>query len=256
MKMRIAGVVCTLLLLCPVVSQGEVWNLANDFSATQNPNGAWSFGWRETPEQPLTLYVDNWDHYCDLDPWMYFIAYFCPQVQHNPHDYPVVCTTITLDPHKVMFHPGPAQQSVVRWTSPGNQDVALAAHFVSIDTGSKIVHVYHNGSVLFSVTLEDLGETADYVTTITCQMGDVIDCAIDPISFYYDSTQIDFVLETTEPPVGACCFASGDCLLGTEAGCEGAGGTYMGDGVPCDPNPCESTPVKSTTWGEVRSLFR
>jgi hypothetical protein len=30
-------------------------------------------------------------------------------------------------------------------------------------------------------------------------MGDVLDCAISPISFYWDSTQLAVVLETTEP---------------------------------------------------------
>ena len=62
--------------------------------------------------------------------------------------------------------------------------------------------------------------------------------------------------EMFESPVGACCFPTGGCLVGEQTVCEGAGGTYMGDEAPCDPNPCESTPVKNTTWGEVKSLFR
>jgi hypothetical protein len=256
MVTRIAFTACLLLAVFPIASHGETWNLADDFSAAQNPNGAWSFGWRDTPAQPLTLYVDNSTHYCDLESWMYFIAYFCPQVQRNPHDYPVSCTTFVLPPHKVMFHPGPAQQSVVRWTAPSDQDVPLTVNFVAIDKGSEIVHVYHNGTQLFSATLDHLGQTADYATTITVQAGDVIDCAISPISFYYDSTQLDIELGIPDPPVGACCFASGDCLLGTEASCEGAGGTYMGDGVTCDTDPCDATPVQSPTWGEVKSRFR
>ena len=58
------------------------------------------------------------------------------------------------------------------------------------------------------------------------------------------------------PPVGACCFPTGECLLGIEEDCEGAGGIYMGTDVTCDTDPCGSTPVKSTTWGEMKSRFR
>lgn len=199
MNARIVLAACLILVLFPIVSNGEVWNLADDFSATQNPNGAWSFGWRETPVQPLILYVDNWTHYCDVESWMHFIEYFDPEVQRNPHDYPVSCGTFTLDPHKVMFHPGPAQQSVVRWTSPNDQDVTLAVHFASIDTGSKIVYVYVNGLELYSATLDGLGTTGDYTATLPVHAGDVVDCAVGPISFFYDSTQIDVILETTDP---------------------------------------------------------
>jgi hypothetical protein len=55
---------------------------------------------------------------------------------------------------------------------------------------------------------------------------------------------------------GACCFPSGACLEGTAADCEGAGGSYMGDGVPCDPDPCGATPVESPTWGRMKAFFR
>lgn len=41
-----------------------------------------------------------------------------------------------------------------------------------------------------------------------------------------------------EPPVGACCFASGTCFVLTEVQCASAGGGYEGTGTSCDPNPC------------------
>jgi len=55
---------------------------------------------------------------------------------------------------------------------------------------------------------------------------------------------------------GACCFSTGGCMVGTEADCEGAGGSYMGDGIACDPDPCGATPVDYTTWGQIKSRFR
>jgi hypothetical protein len=41
---------------------------------------------------------------------------------------------------------------------------------------------------------------------------------------------------------GACCFADGSCevLLRTE--CDAAGGAFLGEGIPCDPNMCPQPP--------------
>jgi hypothetical protein len=40
------------------------------------------------------------------------------------------------------------------------------------------------------------------------------------------------------PPQGACCFPDGHCELKTPAQCPTAGGTFLGIGTDCDPNPC------------------
>lgn len=40
-------------------------------------------------------------------------------------------------------------------------------------------------------------------------------------------------------PVGACCLADQcQCQLLDQRTCEAAGGAYLGDGTPCDPDPC------------------
>jgi hypothetical protein len=64
--------------------------------------------------------------------------------------------------------------------------------------------------------------------------------------------------------MGACCTdPDGDgypqvCTITTEAGCEGQGGIYLGDGIECDPNPCPapSVPVTKSTWGRIKHLYR
>jgi hypothetical protein len=216
MKTRIALAICLLLVLFPIVSYGEVWNLVNDFSGTQNPNGAWSFGWRQTPDQPIILYTDNGDDpVCPgfgFEGWWYNID---PNVHLNPNDYPVECIGVIRPAHSAWFHPGPAQQSVVRWTAPEDMEVQLVAHFTILDIGSDIVRIYHNGSELFSATLDGLGQGADFTTTLNVSTGDVIDTTVDPISFYYDTTHLDVVL-TGEGP----------------------------------------TAVRATTWGQVKTLYR
>ncbi len=41
-------------------------------------------------------------------------------------------------------------------------------------------------------------------------------------------------------PTGACCI-DGECSTLSEAVCISDGGTYQGDNIPCDPNPCCSS---------------
>jgi hypothetical protein len=58
-------------------------------------------------------------------------------------------------------------------------------------------------------------------------------------------------------PVGACCLPPlpDGCIMVSQAQCIGYGGVYIGDWIPCSPDPCP-TPVKGTTWGQVKTLYR
>ena len=54
------------------------------------------------------------------------------------------------------------------------------------------------------------------------------------------------------PPSGGCC-EDDDCFLMGLEDCLEEGGTYLGDGVTCSPDPCKIVPVESTTWGSIKS---
>lgn|GEM_PF-3166884 len=58
-------------------------------------------------------------------------------------------------------------------------------------------------------------------------------------------------------PAGACCVGQNppDCYVTTSHVCTTGGGTYLGDGTGCDPNPCQ-TPTKHTTWGRIRGMYK
>ena len=45
-------------------------------------------------------------------------------------------------------------------------------------------------------------------------------------------------LFTPVVPTGACCLPTGTCAIRSQATCEAQGGTYLGDGTTCTPNPC------------------
>ena len=71
----------------------------------------------------------------------------------------------------------------------------------------------------------------------------------------WDAAFVLYAGQVTDP-TGACCFADQVCNVMTRADCDGQGGMYMGDNVPCDPNPCPTPVRESRTWGQIRSDFR
>ncbi len=55
--------------------------------------------------------------------------------------------------------------------------------------------------------------------------------------------------------LGACCFPT-ECLLSQDAECDAAGGSFLGDGTSCEPDPCQATPVIGSSWGALKRTFR
>lgn len=257
MKTTAAIFISLVLLAIPVSGWCQTWSLYDDFSATENPNGAWAFGWRMGASGPFNLYTDNSPlDLCipdpDFHPWSFNWNPISLIVAQNAGASAYECNGCTYPPHTVYYHPGPdGQQGIVRWTAPDNMEVHYTAHFLAVDTGWSIVRVYFGNTELWSATLY-YGDTADYSFTTDCATGDRIDTAIDAITFYDDSVVLDVTIATT---CGACCFGT-ECQMHTAEDCEAAGGRFVGEGVPCDPNPCENTPVENATWGRVKTLYR
>ncbi len=92
--------------------------------------------------------------------------------------------------------------------------------------------------------LED--ETCLYVTEAECDEGDWLGigtvCVPNPC--------------LSNPPGACCVLETGECILLTQEECESLAGTYyVGDHVPCDPNPCEPVPTIHSTWGRIKNHY-
>ncbi len=62
--------------------------------------------------------------------------------------------------------------------------------------------------------------------------------------------------ETGGPQPVVCCIGN-SCYLLTPAECFALGGEVHSGWLFCDPNPCEpQTPVRSSSWGQVKWLYR
>ena len=88
----------------------------------------------------------------------------------------------------------------------------------------------------------------------TCQMLLEADCLAQDGLPFGPGSECE-AIQCAPPPVGACCFSQ-ECVLMDERCCSIEGGVFKGSGTPCDPNPCEETPVHSTTWGRIKASYR
>jgi hypothetical protein len=60
-------------------------------------------------------------------------------------------------------------------------------------------------------------------------------------------------------PVGACCLPpipTGGCIIVSALQCAQYGGVYIGDWIPCIPDPCPATPTKGTSWGQIKTIYK
>jgi len=57
-------------------------------------------------------------------------------------------------------------------------------------------------------------------------------------------------------PVGACCLLGQLCQVMTSTDCAARQGLYQGDGTPCYPKPCNPVPIRTMSWGQIKSTFR
>lgn len=56
--------------------------------------------------------------------------------------------------------------------------------------------------------------------------------------------------------LGACCGPDGNCAVTTERACGEGSGAWLGNPSVCSETGCQQTPVSSTSWGSVKTLYR
>lgn len=66
----------------------------------------------------------------------------------------------------------------------------------------------------------------------------------------------DVSVEIQLPVDQACCGADGICFIALPGECTAFGGTPLGPGSSCDPDPCGPTPLRVRSWGTLKSMYR
>ena len=236
-------IVCTLVVLAFLssvyVAQATTYDVAADFSATTNPNGAWSYGESSTLTSALTLYPNSGKFdppTINIDVWAGENHPYTPNVSHNgTGSVDTSHPTIIWQIGQFSLHPGDNveydEYSHARWTAPSAGSIDIDAMLTGIDFGSgphlgttTDVHILHyNGiwNILFDGEVDECyGDTSSFSTTVSVGMGDIIDFAVGYGSDQNNtcdttalSATIDFI---PEPATLGLLILGGLALLGRD----------------------------------------
>ncbi|MHB9035901.1 MAG: fibronectin type III domain-containing protein [Armatimonadota bacterium] len=162
-----------------------VWSLAQDYSRESNPNGAWSYGYSDSPGTSFSLMwpVGSGTEYNGAGSsniWKN-LGVGCPYG---------VCTG------QVTLHPGSGgQYAVARWIAPMAAHYSLSGRFYAGDSGQTDGTIFVNGAQVFYAP--DTGVNPTFSHSAFLNAGDVIDVCVGYCGSYYsDNTPVDVRIET------------------------------------------------------------
>ncbi|MCR9245076.1 MAG: hypothetical protein NXI31_08585 [bacterium] len=175
------------------ICQAQIWDAATDYSSTQNPNGAWTYGWSLNRGAPINLYNNANINFCSsLAGWSRQFPQY-PQVAKNETGSTVCCSSTRMPNGQVYLHPGSSgENSVLRWTAPSDGYYFIETGFGGVDhrfpTNSDVA-VLHNLQTLSSAELNAFsgpqscsssafGLLHTWSGTLQLFAGDTIDCNV------------------------------------------------------------------------------
>lgn len=199
MKLLLAAI-AALLPFAAASDAATTYNALSDFSTTENPNGVWTFG-RSTANNggTFTAYPD-------------FVVDGVYSVWRDNSHLSEGAPSVWLrtDQGALNFHPGPGgafdEFSIIRFTAPAAGNYTYTANFLSVDSGTKNVWVFHNADQLHADTISGAGASSDF-GSLTLAPGDTVDIVVGPAGGYQnDATGISFVVEAVPEPSAVALF--------------------------------------------------
>ena len=156
-----------------------VWDAKSDFSTTDNPSGAWTFGQSATLGSTFNRFPAIIKRGA-IDYWASSAAAPDPGAGRNPDKFPQTLNDIAFLPHQFVLHPGPAgQYAIARWTAPSAGKFLLQSLFTGLGSVSTTdVHIRQNNQPLFDDAINGRAKRATYTSIITAAAGDTIDFAV------------------------------------------------------------------------------
>jgi hypothetical protein len=179
------------------------YDVANDFSATQNPNGPWTLGMEGPLGGALVTYTTAAKSN-GMDMW--WDPSSIAQVQHGSFGVTSAGTTTTQN-NTILLHPGSSgQYSVMRWTAPQSGTYAISTGFYGLDTHptSTDEHVLVNGKSIWDGLVTVYGFGPNFSTTLSLQTGDQVDFVVGfgaNKNYYYDSTGAKATINLLRPAI-------------------------------------------------------
>jgi hypothetical protein len=206
-------------------ASASTYSVTGDFSASANPNGVWKYGWLTQLGGAFTQYTEKvsataggaiqvWD-----DPTNKYLG--TPSVWNNSSGSAFVSGTVNYSTGWAGFHPGQYNEmSDFRFTAPVAGTYALAFDFQGADVvgTSTDVHIYSNGSDLFSATITGYGDATrrSFAGTVFLNAGQMVDIAVGygTNSLWSDSTAVRGTIAAVPEPASYALMLAGLGLLG------------------------------------------
>lgn len=189
----------------------QVFDAPADFSATDNPNQVWSYGWSDVPGGQFALYVDS-SQRLGLDAWSRN-GTDQPSVLHNGTNQPIVLSAgLTVYPGQLVLHPGrEGENCVLRWTAPTSGAFEVEAEFQLIDVQARTVdaHIYRGSSSLFSRLLSGFGDLARFGSTLSVAAGESVDFVVGLGTEAYTDDSVSITLTISKGHLPAPAFDTG-----------------------------------------------
>jgi hypothetical protein len=206
--MRQATMISRLLLSLAftLLVQGESFDAAKDFSAFDNPNGFWSYGFKRSPIADFELFSEIIHRDGNMDFWTDPELGTDPTVAHNPLDTAEsacpLCDYIA-EPGQLWLHPGRNKElAVLRWTAPAAGTYSVQVSFTGLGGISTVTTLLFLNSVeIDRAPINGRGAKVLLKHVITVSKGDILDIAVDegPDNFFNDTTAVDAVISPVVP---------------------------------------------------------
>lgn len=225
--MRKLGAVWAGVVLCVAttgVSAASIADFSADFSASINPNGAWTYGYAGSlgGEPVASTTLSAYGPGGVIKAWSP-TGTFWPTVGANLSGASAsfgAGDVVTLAAGQGLLHPGPQGEfAVVRYTvqSPVLAELAIAFEGVDAVGTTTDVHVLKNGVQIFGGLVDGYRATQSFAQTYQFAAGDKVDVFVGwggNANFNDDSTGFRMTLAPVPEPGAGVLFAVGLAVLG------------------------------------------
>ena len=153
------------ILLLSNIVYAQSWDAAKEFSATDNPSGAWSYGWIDG-EGDFTAYPTSDAYDGGAVGWQDHYVNHAGRVVKNTLDHAIENGSY-YEAGQVVLHPGAhvEKMAAIRWTAPVAGVIELSASFAGLnhEIGTTTdARVLFNGNPLFEASIEGFIGNADH----------------------------------------------------------------------------------------------
>lgn len=183
------------------------YEVTGEFSATQNPSGAWSYGYQNSAGAPFVLFVNNNNIFgleTGLTSWYLPNAWNLPAIIHNGTGVSKSYYGATHPPNLINLFPGTStQRSVLRWRAQRTGTIKIEGRFEGLDATTTDVTITHNLSAsLFGANVNGFGSRAPFSVTREVVAGDTVEFTVGNGNgdLSHDSTGLSVAITVQAPP--------------------------------------------------------